>query len=91
MPDDFAVDHFGIANDRKTLIPFIRAAQTIRPDLKLRASPWSLPTPMQRPERSVCDDEPDPGGLDHGHLRLGHAGVGDQHIDFIQPADNCPR
>ncbi|MDE2595488.1 MAG: glycoside hydrolase family 30 protein [Sphingomonadales bacterium] len=45
---DFALDHFSIANDRETLIPFIKAAQRIRPDLKLWASPWSPPTWMKQ-------------------------------------------
>lgn len=45
---DFALDHFSIANDRETLIPFIKAAQAVRPDLRLWASPWSPPTWMKR-------------------------------------------
>ena len=45
---DFALDHFSIANDRETLIPFLKAAQQVRPDLRLWASPWSPPTWMKR-------------------------------------------
>lgn len=44
---DFALNDFSIANDRATLLPFIKAAQAIRPDLKLWASPWSPPTWMK--------------------------------------------
>jgi len=47
-PGDFALDHFSIANDRATLIPFIKAAQGLRPELKLWASPWSPPTWMKK-------------------------------------------
>jgi glucosylceramidase len=45
---DFALDHFSIANDRETLIPFIKAALGHAPDLKLWASPWSPPTWMKK-------------------------------------------
>lgn len=44
---DFALDRFSIARDRRALIPFIKAAQTVRPDLRLWASPWSPPTWMK--------------------------------------------
>jgi len=47
-PGDFALDHFSTANDRETLIPFIKAAQQFQPGLKLWASPWSPPTWMKR-------------------------------------------
>jgi len=47
-PGDLAMEHFSIANDRETLIPYIKAAQAIRPDLKLWASPWSPPTWMKK-------------------------------------------
>ena len=46
-PGDFALDHFSVANDRATLIPYIKAAQAVRPDLRLWASPWSPPTWMK--------------------------------------------
>lgn len=44
---DFALKNFSIANDRETLIPLIKAAQAIRPGLKIWASPWSPPTWMK--------------------------------------------
>ncbi|TWB43882.1 glycoside hydrolase family 30 protein [Nitrospirillum pindoramense] len=44
---DFALDHFSIANDHETLIPFIREARARQPDLRLWASPWSPPTWMK--------------------------------------------
>ena len=46
-PGDFAMQHFSIANDEQTLIPFIKNAQRYRPALQLWASPWSPPTWMK--------------------------------------------
>lgn len=46
-PDDFEMAHFSIKRDRQLLIPFIRAALTINPDLILWASPWSPPPWMK--------------------------------------------
>lgn len=45
---DFELRHFSIDNDRETLIPFIKAAQKIRPDLAVWASPWSPPSWMKK-------------------------------------------
>jgi len=47
VADDFDLAHFSLANDDDTLVPFIRAAQTHQPDLRLWASPWSPPTWMK--------------------------------------------
>lgn len=44
---DFALENFSIANDFETLIPFIRAAKELQPELALWASPWSPPTWMK--------------------------------------------
>ncbi|WP_226016783.1 glycoside hydrolase family 30 beta sandwich domain-containing protein [Novosphingobium sp. FKTRR1] len=48
VADDFALDHFSVANDTETLIPFIQAAQAHQPALKVWASPWSPPTWMKK-------------------------------------------
>lgn len=48
-PGDYAMKHFSIDRDRKILIPYIKAAQALQPDLKLFASPWSPPTWMKSP------------------------------------------
>ncbi|HEX9093561.1 MAG TPA: glycoside hydrolase family 30 beta sandwich domain-containing protein [Coriobacteriia bacterium] len=45
---DLTLEHFSIANDLETLVPFIKAAQRQLPALKLWASPWSPPTWMKR-------------------------------------------
>ena len=44
---DFALEHFSIANDVETLVPFIRSALKYQPALRLWASPWSPPTWMK--------------------------------------------
>ena len=44
---DFEMKNFSIANDKKTLIPFIKSALKYNPDLKLWASPWSPPSWMK--------------------------------------------
>jgi glucosylceramidase len=46
-PGDFALEHFSIANDLKTLVPFIKSALAHQPRLKLWASPWSPPSWMK--------------------------------------------
>ncbi len=44
---DFSMDHFTIANDLQTLIPFIQNALKYQPDLRLWASPWCPPSWMK--------------------------------------------
>ena len=45
---DFALEHFSIANDLETLVPYIHAAQRFNPALRLWSSPWSPPSWMKR-------------------------------------------
>ncbi len=47
VPEDFTLENFSIARDRYILIPFIKAAKEIRPELKLWGSPWSPPAWMK--------------------------------------------
>ncbi|MFT4113179.1 glycoside hydrolase family 30 protein [Silvibacterium sp.] len=47
-PGDFALEHFSLANDQETLIPFIHAAKQHNPHLRLWASPWSPPSWMKK-------------------------------------------
>ncbi|MGA2442872.1 MAG: glycoside hydrolase family 30 beta sandwich domain-containing protein [Tepidisphaeraceae bacterium] len=46
-PGDVDLKHFSIDRDRFMLIPYIKAAMAIRPDLRLWASPWSPPAWMK--------------------------------------------
>jgi glucosylceramidase len=72
-PGDLALEHFSIDNDRDTLVPFIRAAQAHRPDLRLWASPWSPPTWMKT-NGHYAGAQPWPGsGIENG-LRADQVG-----------------
>lgn len=43
VPFDTALEHFSIAKDEEYIIPMIRQALQVRPDLYIFASPWSPP------------------------------------------------
>ncbi|MBT2288790.1 glycosyl hydrolase [Paenibacillus albidus] len=47
---DYAMEHFSIERDRQMLIPYIKEALALNPELKLFASPWSPPTWMKFPK-----------------------------------------
>lgn len=52
---DFAMDSFSIANDKETLIPFIKKALSYNPALKIWASPWSPPSWMKYNKHYACN------------------------------------
>lgn len=60
VPGDFGLEHFSIARDLETLVPFIKGALQHQPDLKLWASPWSPPTWMKY-NRHYAGRLPEPG------------------------------
>ncbi|HET7538643.1 MAG TPA: glycoside hydrolase family 30 beta sandwich domain-containing protein, partial [Polyangiaceae bacterium] len=45
--DDYTMSSFTLAQDKKLLIPYIKAGLAIKPDLKLWASPWTPPAWMK--------------------------------------------
>src|SRR6187551_3643693 len=45
--DDFTMASFTIAQDKKLLIPFIKAGLAVKPDIRLWASPWTPPAWMK--------------------------------------------
>ncbi len=45
--DDYDMKYFSIDNDRENLLPYIREAQAVRPELRFWASPWSPPAWMK--------------------------------------------
>jgi glucosylceramidase len=57
-PGDFSLAHFTIERDRGCLIPYIKAAMAVRPELGLWASAWSPPAWMK-----------DNGAYPGGHLK----------------------
>lgn len=48
-PGDYAMQHFSIDRDYHFLLPYIKKALAIQPQLTLFASPWSPPTWMKFP------------------------------------------
>ena len=48
VAEDYELEHFTIERDRQYLIPFIRAAKSANPALRIHASPWSPPGWMKR-------------------------------------------
>ncbi len=51
---DHELAHFSIEHDEATLVPFIKAAQAHRPDLRLWASPWCPPTWLKTNRHYAC-------------------------------------
>lgn len=47
VPDDFEMKNFSIDRDRYILIPYIKSALSVRPDLQIWASPWVPPLWMK--------------------------------------------
>ncbi len=47
--DDFNMDKFSIDRDKQYLIPYIKAAQAVKPNIRFWASPWTPPTWMKSP------------------------------------------
>jgi len=46
-PADFALTQFSIEGDVKSLIPFVKAAQAVKPELRFWASAWTPPVWMK--------------------------------------------
>lgn len=46
-PGDLDLKNFSLARDQKQLIPFVKAAMTVRPSLQCWGSPWSPPAWMK--------------------------------------------
>jgi glucosylceramidase len=76
---DFGLEHFSIANDLETLVPFIKGAQRYNPDLELWASPWSPPSWMKR-NGHYAEAMPFPGWPANG---IKPEQVGKEHEDFF--------
>jgi len=53
---DYAMDKFSIARDREKLIPFVKEALKIKPELHLWASPWVVPSWMMDSSKNMKSD-----------------------------------
>lgn len=62
-PEDYEMSHFSIDRDKERLIPYIRSAQKIRPDLKIWASPWCPPSWMKTNHHYACASDPNTNDL----------------------------
>lgn len=51
---DFQMENFSIDRDKKRLIPYIKAAQALQPNLQVWGSPWSPPAWMKRNDHYAC-------------------------------------
>lgn len=45
--NDYTMEKFSIDGDRALLLPYVKAAMAVRPDLKVWGSPWTVPTWMK--------------------------------------------
>jgi glucosylceramidase len=53
---DYSMSKFSISRDQQKLIPFIKAALQVRPDLRLWASPWIPPSWMEDSSSNMKSD-----------------------------------
>ena len=51
--NDTTMTNFSIARDMMTLIPYIKAAQAVNPNIRFWASPWTPPTWMKTSSGTV--------------------------------------
>jgi glucosylceramidase len=78
-PGDFALADFSIARDETSLLPFIKSAQRVRPDLRLWASPWSPPVWMKTNGHYASAPSPPRMAGKWAQARAGGAGR-DRHV-----------
>jgi glucosylceramidase len=56
---DYAMAQFSIERDRQRLIPYVKAALAIKPDIRFWGSPWTPPTWMKNPARFDASGTPE--------------------------------
>lgn len=61
--DDFTMQHFSIERDKNYLIPFIKAAQALKPNMQFWASAWTPPAWMKE------GADPNSNGYDGGMMK----------------------
>ena len=59
--NDYTMTNFSIAHDRTMLIPYVKAALAVNPNLRLWASPWTPPTWMKTTSGTVSGASCAPG------------------------------
>ncbi|MDV7139182.1 hypothetical protein R3X28_09855 [Maribacter sp. TH_r10] len=56
---DFAMENFSIDRDKERLIPYIKEAQKINPEVEVWASPWCPPSWMKHSKHYACKSNPE--------------------------------
>jgi len=56
---DFAMENFSLARDKQRLIPYIKEAQKVNPEVKVWASPWCPPSWMKHSKHYACKSNPE--------------------------------
>jgi glucosylceramidase len=56
--DDYEMKYFSIDRDKQNLIPFIKSALKLKPDLKIWGSPWCPPSWMKKNSYYACSPSP---------------------------------
>jgi len=62
---DYQLEHFSLDRDRLWLIPYVKAALAINPNIRFWACPWTPPTWMKTGKTS----QPTPSAFDGGEMR----------------------
>ena len=57
-PEDYEMKDFSLNRDKQRLIPYIKAAQTYNPGMKVWASPWCPPSWMKTNHHYACASNP---------------------------------
>ncbi|MDE3742067.1 glycoside hydrolase family 30 protein [Maribacter polysaccharolyticus] len=56
---DFAMENFSIDRDKERLIPYIKEAQKLNPNVQVWASPWCPPSWMKHSKHYACKSNPE--------------------------------
>ncbi|MBN1607732.1 MAG: glucosylceramidase [Polyangiaceae bacterium] len=77
---DTAMANFNTTQDEKNLIPYIKAAMAVKPDIRFWASPWTPPTWMKK-EPFTADT--DGGGTTSSKFDSGHMDGSDANLGAL--------
>jgi glucosylceramidase len=85
-PDDVSMSTFSLDRDKKRLIPFIKAAQAVNPDVRFWASPWTPPTWMKEGPFPPMSKNPFDGGQIKGDEQT-YKALARYFVKFVQAYD----
>ena len=90
VSDDWTQRNFSIARDRYILLPMIKLAKRVRPDLKMWASPWSPPYWMKISNHYSLKSH-GINGTDVGHNRMDPHNWVYPNVTSFKMTDGCLR